>query len=1444
MSLPPDPISSSSPASSPSTRPRRAPSRRISDLVAHFEQPAGASSSPPSAPSPSRPPRPPAVRPQKTAAAPTVVIPAHVSGDADGRTRLAVQRRREVEAEENASGSGAGGGAQDEAERRLERAAEEPFCAAERAVEASTLPSSALPKPVTPPPAASPGIDFNPPPRYPQPASPPPKAKPSSLQPTSPSSPQRDPNFLPAPLPPYTATPESPAEPAPSSHPSPSTLSFRRPSTSDSVQIIPAYRLFARDAEPLVLPDLDRILEDLGGPADFTPMPSGEEFGAVGDEGTEGEGEGKREDEEWEMESLKPKGEKGNGPGDGGGFGSDPERKSWESWLAGPAPSLWTRLKNRFRSPGAVAATARHARAQRALVFPPYHLLPPELTVSDLKANRRKPPPLLSFQSFVLKASNGLLGAASSSYGIKMPSIEGLRDLMQMITLLVTAASPSLSTLTAGSTSTSAATEQNKSLFRTLFVTVPSFLSFDFVSVFGQALALLFILTLVTLLGLYELYRFTGSWHGPNGARGKLDLGEGYDREDLADRRRKKSFRDSYAWKVGVTFFVSSMYLPLSKLAIGALVWTDDYWPVSNPYELYDSDDPSPPSLGPSSQYYSSMDFCYRTTMRRRDGLHHVNWVAAILPVAVLVVLVLSLWLPWRLYLVVQRERPRVDNFTELGERRRHKNGEYERLLDSDPSPFNFLYREYRRRWATFRSLYLIVKLIGVLFTVVVSKNNCLFRSFTAQYLSIVRQGCLLAFFALFAVLSAWSSPYLDIPSNSSDIVSRFGYIVLAMLGLLAALSMPGTDGAVMATNVVIYTLNIYFALIGAGVCQHRVKRIQRRLDFSIDIFSPDVNLEKHISRRIWQETLAALFLCSPQLAMPAKEKLVFTQDDTLPPYLLDFQGTSAERLVENLKILREIGLPAYQDAIAYRDASPDSPMMRLRRTIQEQLTGPDRFYYPPDLVLPVSSFFGRIDVVPFPFVVTFRYDQHPSDPLILTDVDDLARLVEQNQSSTVAARRKVRLGLRALEGQLVYAPHVEVLQLGESGRNTVERHFHFTFATVKIEHNSSLTWRGYNYSSGFDFKLEYADGEGLDRDGKQQQHQRLILPGERFGVFDFFELTQPLAALFRRNRGIIEARCRLVEEKLEQHRHFFSYEADRKHWTLSHAFLLSVFSNDRLSLSELDQVVQATEKNPKVQSLARAYSATFRRLDEQMKAVKGDNVRAWWYLLWDDLYRRNSDILKKQLEHFSPFYRTSLCYIPMARSQLESFLSAHGFSTTGRNAFFHSGFLNQIYFYLDEQLFGSSAHAIPIHLASSSRLIPFPGLSCAISHRHISPMSLSARDATLRTDETGGRTVLSRFSAASSSGTQENDAVIRQRPAFLFEEVFERPAPPRSDPLAWIRFQLGERFVAKAKTWFGLNPLVRDWRPSEDEGVAFELRRGEYGGWEVPKKRNEGGVV
>ena len=68
-----------------------------------------------------------------------------------------------------------------------------------------------------------------------------------------------------------------------------------------------------------------------------------------------------------------------------------------------------------------------------------------------------------------------------------------------------------------------------------------------------------------------------------------------------------------------VSFILSALYLPLSTILVHALVWSDDFWAVSNPYTNSTANPPEVAPLGPSDQFYGPLDFCYTTTMRRNE---------------------------------------------------------------------------------------------------------------------------------------------------------------------------------------------------------------------------------------------------------------------------------------------------------------------------------------------------------------------------------------------------------------------------------------------------------------------------------------------------------------------------------------------------------------------------------------------------------------------------------------------------------------------------------------------------------------------------------------------------------------------------------------------------------------------------------------------------------
>lgn len=203
-------------------------------------------------------------------------------------------------------------------------------------------------------------------------------------------------------------------------------------------------------------------------------------------------------------------------------------------------------------------------------------------------------------------------------------------------------------TLLVGSKSTTSTTSSS---WLHIFVSIPRVVSLDFVSAFGMAVIWLWVFTFVALLSVYEFYRFTGGWRGHS--QEVRDEGEGFDREGAFDKGgggQRKGWRNSRGYKMFISFIVTSLYLPLSKISIGALAWTSDYWPVADPY--LSTDFPTPAPLGPASEYYDPLDFCYRTTMLRPQGFKHFNWAYLMLPVAVTTIFWLTIWLPWRVHKV------------------------------------------------------------------------------------------------------------------------------------------------------------------------------------------------------------------------------------------------------------------------------------------------------------------------------------------------------------------------------------------------------------------------------------------------------------------------------------------------------------------------------------------------------------------------------------------------------------------------------------------------------------------------------------------------------------------------------------------------------------------------------------------------------------------------
>ena len=179
---------------------------------------------------------------------------------------------------------------------------------------------------------------------------------------------------------------------------------------------------------------------------------------------------------------------------------------------------------------------------------------------------------------------------------------------------------------------------------------------------------------------------------------------------------------------------------------------------------------------------------------------------------------------------------------------------------------------------------------------------------------------------SVFLIGQTITCPFIDRIQNNSDWVSRIGawmhrssqkrassdllslgYVLVALIGLLVSLNVSGkaalSGWILLLITAIVYSLNAYFAVIHTSIAQRFVKRLQKRIDYSIDVFAPHLDLSKHVARRVWQESISTMILAEPELRIPKAHRIVFGHCTPAAPYLLGFQGTPGERLVENIKV-------------------------------------------------------------------------------------------------------------------------------------------------------------------------------------------------------------------------------------------------------------------------------------------------------------------------------------------------------------------------------------------------------------------------------------------------------------------------------------------------------------------------------------------------------------
>lgn len=161
---------------------------------------------------------------------------------------------------------------------------------------------------------------------------------------------------------------------------------------------------------------------------------------------------------------------------------------------------------------------------------------------------------------------------------------------------------------------------------------------------------------------------------------------------------------------------------------------------------------------------------------------------------------------------------------------------------------------------------------------------------------------------------------------------------------------------------------------------------------------------------------------------------------------------------------------------------------------------------------------------------------------------------------------------------------------------------------------------------------------------------------------------------------------------------------------------------------------------------------------------------------------------LQTHASDFDPHYPTSIAYRLLPRAALETFLTQRGLFNPKGKDFIHTGVLNKLYFRMNQIVFRGSSKVIQYHLGEASFEIDLEGLDL--------------------TGHTRGSTL------GTGGGTEYDDASIRARPMYRWEDIFD-------DPISQNR---KTRFLPKMMVWLGLSPYWHSGK-ARTAGISLDLR-------------------
>jgi hypothetical protein len=425
--------------------------------------------------------------------------------------------------------------------------------------------------------------------------------------------------------------------------------------------------------------------------------------------------------------------------------------------------------------------------------------------------------------------------------------------------------------------------------------------------------------------------------------------------------------------------------------------------------------------------------------------------------------------------------------------------------------------------------------------------------------------------------------------------------------------------------------------------------------------------------------------------AKKKRKSCVRSVDGTSLPY-------PATRLEEMLQHLRKRGFAAWESGLM-----PVTPQVaKMRVDFQTLFEGPDIFCDDrwttdagtsavKDGSLDSKNGFGRLEVEPFPFALKVFWDGSGKDwgeiPSWGHHWPRLNELWNMQLRPEVQRMKGIRVAIRgmAASGQLFqltqHRTTTETKRVPDGKDADGNQKYRNETITIRWTYqNGKVQVRGdYGndpWEQGFNVSMYYTDGVGIASDGTTR-HGSHTFGADAMGIQHAnYNLTANLRHLLGQDGHagnaantangiqIYNGRLSAMRKKLLLERFWDNYQ-------LSWGFWYHVYNNDVQSQETLNAyfsgVTQGpkgsgaavSELNPVIQNLPIKYAKEIEAVCAMIAHFNQNPAVAYWYVYWHDVWKQNSDVaaIKANAETFDSCNPGAICYTPMARAELETFL-------------------------------------------------------------------------------------------------------------------------------------------------------------------------------------------